>query len=154
MKDIYDIKNIGFLDLLDQRFWVIFFMVFFAILFIWLLILIYKKYKKNIELIEQNELKKRRIKEKYLYLIKNIDKSNLDRFFKLNLYVRDYLEKSWTIEKSTKKTKSELKTWKSDFDRFFEICEKAEFWKKSELWEFEVTDFEEVRGLAKKIIEK
>ncbi|MDD2487104.1 MAG: hypothetical protein PHS92_01945 [Candidatus Gracilibacteria bacterium] len=147
MKDIFDIKDVIFVNFFNQRFWIFFSFILCSLIFLWLIILIYRNYKKNIELIERRESDKLKLKRKYVKIIGGIKSDDDERFFKLNFYIRDYFEKSGIIEKSTKKTKNELSvSGNSVLNDFFETCEKAEFGNAKNI------DFKDLKETAKSLI--
>ncbi|EKE26034.1 MAG: hypothetical protein ACD_4C00463G0001 [uncultured bacterium (gcode 4)] len=149
MKDIFDIKDVIFLNFFDSKFFSYFSVVFAALFFLLIVFYVYRKFKEKLQLIEERELRKKKLKDEYINWIKRISKDDQEKIYKLNFLVRKYLEESKNISKSTKKTKNELKDfWDDNLNGFFEICEKAEFWKFSEF------DFESMKKMWLNVIEK
>lgn len=128
-KDIFDIKWSLYWSPFGKDFFLYFagFLVLFFIVFI--ISYYIDKLVKFIKKLNAKRLEKMLFKKKYIDIINNLWDENF--FGEISFYVRDYLEKTWTIKKSTKKTATELKTWKyKTLDDFFINCRDMEFSKE------------------------
>lgn len=148
MKDIFDIKWSLYWSPFGKDFFLYF--IGFLILFLTVFIISYyiDKLVKFIKKLNAKRLEKMLFKKKYIDIISNLWDENF--FGELSFYVRDYFEKSWIIDKSTKKTATELKTWKHKaLDDFFIRCRDMEFSKEKN----NIKIKEEMQDKAIKIIQ-
>ncbi len=150
MNDIYDIKNILNISPFFKE------TVYLIILFLIILVFIYlfKKFKKKyINIIETKEnLIKNNLNLKNLYLkkLKNLNINDLNYFLKISYIVREFLEKTWTIDKSTKKTCYEIKK-NTEIEYLYDLindCDKFNFSKTQST----TKDKEDILNRAIKII--
>lgn len=131
MKDIFDIKWVLYANLFSKQFFSYFFEFVILFFIVFLISFWIDKLVKYLKKLYAKRIEKMLLKKKYIEIISNLDASDKEFSNKLNYYVRDYFEKAWVIKDPTKKTATELKTWKYKFlDDFFVNCRDLEFDKE------------------------
>jgi len=132
MKDIFDIKWNLYISLITSDWLIYFFELLVLFLVVFLLSFLVDKLVKFIKKLKAKRLEKMLLKKKYIEIISNLESKDKDFLKKLSFNVRDYFEKAKIFEKPTKKTATELKTWKDKIlDDFFINCRDLEFSKEN-----------------------
>ncbi len=152
MSDIYDIKNILNINPFYPE--TVYIVIIFIVIF--LIFLLFIKCKQNYNNIIKKWLNKQdnilNLKKLYLKKLNELQISDADFFLKINFIIRKYLEVSWILDKSTKKTSFEIKKSfikTKEIVEFVDLCNKFEF----SLLEITEKDKKNLLEKAKNIIE-